>query len=329
MRVPRRHVSALAAALTVMVTLAGCAGAGAGDTRLGQAAAGGAGAFRLAEGPPVPVQGAYFGARVRGNSWSQRAEIASVTGLQTELGRRLDIVHEVMMWDGKFPEASVQAFLRQGSTLLLSWSGADTRMIASGAYDSLIRQRAQQVRALGKPIFLEWRWEMDRPNIQYQIHSPADYIAAWDHIRAIFRQEHVTNAAWVWCPTAAGFAAGTAPRYYPGNSEVDWLCADAYPGYGPYRSFATVTGPFLRWASHYRKPVMIGEYGVPGTYGEQRRAQWLLAAARTVQSHPQIKALVYFDANAKRAYALNPGSPAMQAFRRMAHYRYFNPGVLP
>jgi beta-mannanase len=193
----------------------------------------------------------------------------------------------------------------------------------------MIRQRARAIKATGRKIFLEWRWEMDRPGLQVQIHSPASYIAAWDHIRAIFAQEHVTNVGWVWCPTAHGFATGQAAAYYPGNNEVDWVCADAYPGHGPYRSFANVVAPFLSWASHHRKPVMIGEYGVPNTYGAQQRAQWLLNAASTVRDNPQVKALVYFDANAKRAYSLGPGSPALEAFRRIAHFPYFNPAGQP
>ena len=317
----------LSGAASVILLLAGCAGLGQ-TAGTGQQPASVTGWPGVTEGPPVPAHGAYFGARVKGNSYTNIADVQAVSGLQQQLGRRLSIVHIYLLWQQDFP-ASAAAFLQQGSTLLLSWSGTDTRAVISGSQDGLIRQRARQIKALRKPIFLEWRWEMDRPNLQGQIHSPADYIAAWDHIRAIFAQQHVTNVAWVWCPTAAGFAAGTAGAYYPGNSKVDWICADAYPGFGSYRSFASVTGPFLAWASHHPKPVMIGEYGVPDTYGEQRRAQWLLAAAATVRSHPQVKALVYFDANAKRSYALSPGSPALAAFRRIASYSYFNPPGVP
>ena len=201
--------------------------------------------------------------------------------LQGKIGRRLDIVHVFHMWQDPFPSSSDLAFLRQGSMLLLSWSGTDTLAVAAGRYDGWIRQRALAIKAADKRIFLEWRWEMDRPGLRAQIHSPAAYIAAWDHIRSIFAQEHVDNVAWVWCPTASGFANGTAAAYYPGDNEVNWVCADAYPGPGPYRSFATVVQPFLDWASHHRKPVMIGEYGVPDTYGPQQRAQWLWGAART------------------------------------------------
>lgn len=287
------------------------------------------GTVNPAMAPIPPARGAYFGARVRPLAYTQSAEIAAVHNLQARIGRRLDIVHVFHMWQDPFPDSSDLAFLRQGSMLLLSWSGTDTLAVASGKYDSLIRQRALAIKAVRKRIFLEWRWEMDRPGLKAQIHSPAAYIAAWDHIRSIFAQEQVDNVAWVWCPTAKGFATGTAAAYYPGDNEVNWICADAYPGPGPYRSFASVVQPFLDWASHHRKPIMIGEYGVPDTYGPQQRAQWLWGAARTVQDNAQIKALVYFDANAKHAYALQAGSPALQAFRGIAHAPYFNPISLP
>lgn len=279
----------------------------------------------LGTGAPVPpAHGAYFGARAQPRAYTQPAITSAVSTLQQEIGRRLDIVHVYAKWHDPFPAPSDLVFLRQGSMLLLSWSGADTAAIASGAYDNWIRQRALAIRATGKPVFLEWRWEMDRPGLSTQVHSPAQYIAAWDHIRSIFSQEHANNVAWVWCPTAEGFADGTAAAYYPGDREVGWVCADAYPGPGPYRSFAAIIQPFLSWASHHPKPIIIGEYGVPQTYGLQARAEWLRAAARTVQNNPRIKAIVYFDGNAKHAYALTAHSAPLQAFRDIASESYFN-----
>lgn len=310
----------------VIVALAAAAGIVIEASRSHQPGANFAGgAVNPATAPVPPAHGAYFGARVQPPVYTLPAEVTAVHNLQGEIGRRLDIVHVFHAWTDPFPDSSDLTFLRQGSLLLLSWSGADTRAIAAGKYDSLIRHRALAIKATGKRIFLEWRWEMDRPGLAAQIHSPADYIAAWDRIRSIFAQENVNNVAWVWCPTSTGFADGTAAAYYPGDNEVNWVCVDAYPGPGPYRSFATIVAPFLNWASHHHKPAMIGEYGAPDTYGPQQRAQWLWGAARTVRDNAQIKALIYFDANALHAYALVPGSPALQAFRGIAHVPYFNP----
>jgi hypothetical protein len=75
---------------------------------------------------------------------------------------------------------------------------------------------------------------------------------------------------------------------------------------------------------------MIGEFGVPQRYTSAQRAEWLRAAAQTVRSDPQVKALVYFDSGAATAdpaysMAIDPGSGPMQAFREMADSSYFDP----
>ena len=280
--------------------------------------------------PVPPTRGAYFGAWVGPDVFTQVNEINAVNSLQQQLGRRLSIVHTYVKWQARFPTASALTFLDQGSMLLISWAGADTLQIGYGADDVWIRTRALQVKALGKPVFLEWRWEMDRPNLRAQVHSGADYVRAWDRIRRIFADAGVRNAAWVWCPTAAGFADGRAAAYYPGDDQVDWVCADAYPDYGSEASFASTAGPFLAWASHHDKPVMIGEFGVPVSFGDRQRARWLRAAQQVVTGDRQIKAVLYFDASPAGqgpagSYSLGGDAAALAVFRSMARDPYFNP----
>jgi len=280
--------------------------------------------------PVPPASGAYLGAWVGPDVFTQANEILAVDSLQRTLGRQLAIVHTYLKWQAPFPTSSDLTFLDQGSTLLISWAGTDTRQIVSGADDAWIRTRARQIKALGKPVFLEWRWEMDRPNLRSQVHSGAEYVAAWDHIRAIFAAAGVRNAAWVWCPTANGFSDGQAAAFYPGDNEVDWICADAYPAYGSTASFASTVRAFLGWASHYDKPVMIGEFGVPESDGASQRAQWLRAAQQVVMADHQVKALLYFDANPagqgpQGSYSLAGDAAALSAFRAIAAQPYFNP----
>jgi hypothetical protein len=286
-----------------------------------------------AVGPAMPAHGAYIGAYVQPDSYSVSGTVAAIQALQSQLGRRLDIVHSYLKWRVPFPRPSQQAIMDQGSILLLSWTSDDTRVIASGRDDGWIRRQARAMKAAHRPIFLEWRWEMNRPSLYGQVQTPADYVAAWDHMRSIFGQEHVKNVAWVWCPTSKGFAA-TGPAYYPGNSEVDWLCADIYPPPYSYAPFAQLADPFLSWAAHIAKPVMIGEYGAPHTYSPQQRAAWLLGVAQMARLDPQIKALMYFDgdpAGEPRAgqFALDPGSAPLRAFRQIAREPYFNPSRPP
>jgi hypothetical protein len=280
---------------------------------------------------PVPDAGAYVGAWVAPTQAQYTAQdrIAAVDAFEEQLHRPLDIVHTYRKWDDPtFSDAELE-FIRDGNILLYSWAGTDTRTIASGQQDVVIRQRADDIRQMGRPILLEWRWEMDRPNLRPEVWSPEDYVAAWKHIREIFDQEGVTNAAWVWCPTSDGFANGSAPQFYPGDSEVDWVCVDAYPD-DPGQSMVELLRPFLQWAAGHPKPIIVGEYGVPRSIDGEQRAIWLRAAADMFRANPQIKAASYFDGDPAqhkpaREWSFTDDPIAMQAFAEMADDPYFNP----
>jgi Glycosyl hydrolase family 26 len=284
-------------------------------------------------GPKPPAEGAYVGAYVQPDTdYTPQGRIDAVTAFEKSTGRQLDIVQTFHPWDDEFPDQTDKWAIDNNRMLLLSWAGTDTRVIQTGRYDDLIRQRAEAIRDLGKPIFLRFRWEMDRPNLQASIWTPQDYIAAWRHVRKIFTEAKATNVSWVWCPTAAGFVDGDrAAAYYPGDSDVDWLCADVYTGQ-KLDSFGAAAGPFLDWAKgHPDKPVMIGEWATSDQFPGGQTA-WLQQAQQTAQDNPSIKALVYFDSNDKtkgpRAQLALKGE-AVGRFGQLLAEPYFNPRKLP
>jgi beta-mannanase len=162
---------------------------------------------------------------------------------------------------------------------------------------------------------------MDGLRLHDTVHSAADYIAAWDRMRSVFTAQHVTNAEFAWCPLALGFKSGVAPSYYPGDGEVDWVCADVYsPISGTVKSFASLAQPFLSWAKgHPHKPIMFGEFGAAENWGSNVRAHWLAALGGVVKTNPQIKALVYYNSNAGQArYSLQPDPGALAALAAVA-----------
>ena len=240
-------------------------------------------------------------------------------------------MHVYLQQDAAFPTSSDLAFVHQGSTPLVSWALNDSRGIAAGQDDASIRQRAEELEAIGKPVFLEWRWEMDRPNLSSLVGSPADYIAAWKHIRR--SSPNSTSTTWPgYGVRRPGDSRTERGCLLPGQRPGGLGLRRRVPGSGPHRSFADVVGPFLGWAAHHPKPIMIGESGVPQSYPPQARAQWLRDAEQTVRSHRQIKALVYFDSNTTGAspqtsFALDAGPLAV--FRGIADNQYFNPRGVP
>jgi Glycosyl hydrolase family 26 len=280
-----------------------------------------------ARGPAPPSGGAWIGAWVKPDVPTQAGRVEAEGDFQTAIGRTLDIAH-VYHSTEDFPAAADLQFIAQGKTLMISWSGDDTRVITSGRDDALIRERAEAVKALGVPILLRWRWEMNRPNLGASVWSPADYIAAWKHVRAIFTEVGATNAGWVWCPIATDFDATDAAAYYPGDDQVEWICADVYPG-PDYSSFSDVADEFMAWASHHDKPIIIGEFGAQDGGSPTQRAEWIAAAGTYAKDHPQIKAMVYFDAQINqnggdRDFTLEGTGAPLQAFRALALDPYFD-----
>ncbi|MFI0482404.1 glycoside hydrolase family 26 protein [Actinomadura sp. 9N215] len=267
---------------------------------------------------------------------AEKPGMAPVVGFEQQLGRQLDIVQNYRSWTAEFPAGLDKSVTDGNRYLLLTWGEADTKKIVQGEYDELVKSRARAVKALGKPVFLRWSRDMDKAAGKKRVHSPDDFVAAWKHLRAIFKQEKVDNVAWVWCPSARGFGGGDAPAFYPGDDQVDWICADAQPGTDyEYRDLSEAVKMFLQWARDREKPIMIAEFGVPKSYGE-RRAEWLREASKTLQD-PQVKAVVYFNsdeqaANARdkrRAYAVTGDKHTVSALRELATTPYFNPRNLP
>jgi hypothetical protein len=284
-------------------------------------------------GSLVPAAGAYLGAYVQPIAHTWQAQVRAVRLFQRQIGRPLELIHVYHPWNDPFPSQADQAFVDAGKVLLLTWGGTpDTREIIAGHYDQMITARAEAIKGLGRPILMEFRHEMDRPNLQWAMRGPAAYIRAWDHIRAVFRRAGATNVRWVWCPTGYGFQVGRAQAFYPGNAEVDWVCADVY-SYSPAQSLGQAAAAFVAWASHTRKPVIIGEFAVNGPASAW--AAWLTAAGAFARKHPRIKAIAYFDANGDDSngipftYWLGDQSRALRAFARLAATPYFQPALPP
>jgi hypothetical protein len=327
----------LAAALAAILLAAGCTGpekkppAPAPSPDLTSPPAGIAvnpGPFEAGPFEP-PRTGAYLGAWIKPEALTHAGRVEAVDGLEKDLGRRLDILNTYRRFDQLVGTESDEEFLSQGARLMISWATGDNRSITAGEHDKLIRQQARAIRKVRDPVLLRMRWEMDRPNLRATMWSGADYVAAWKHVRAVFRAEGATNVSWVWCPTAEGFVRGDAPAFYPGDDQVDWTCVDVYAG-NVFEPIGKLMGPFLEWAAQRPKPIIIGEFGVAKAWGSAGRAAWLRDAERTFKANPQIKGVAYFESDPeghgpKQQFQLTGDRPAFKAFHSMTRDPYFNP----
>ncbi len=283
----------------------------------------------------LPAVGTLFGAyRQPRAGWSADQQKASITKLEGDLDRRLDIDQHYYRWDQSFPGWIEAWDLANGRIPMVSWGGVSTKQVNSGSKDAWIRAQADRVKLLGGPLLVRWFAEMDGAVHTSDAGSFTDFSAAWRRIRGIFQARGAKNALWVWCPNAFNFAGGRSQGFYPGDAYVDWICADGYnwaPGRegAKWTSFADVFSAFYAWASPRGKPLMIGETGVlersPG-----EKAAWIAEAAAALKGgYPAIRAFVYFDAKKTETYGtfdwrVDSTASSYEAYVKMARDPYFN-----
>lgn len=296
----------------------------------------------LVAGAPSPAAGTY--AEVvppTGHGWigayinhepsaTVTDRMAQIDAAEQALGRVLDIDHHYRAFRDPLIGDLEAWDQERGRISLVSWHAVRTDRVVGGDFDHVIDQQARSVRDFGQPILLRWGWEMDMTR-RWWVTSPEDYIAAWRRIVGRFRELGADNAAFVWCPTAAGFREGTAQAWYPGDAWVDWICADGYnwaPAPGPgWRSFERIFADFHAWASLRGKPLMVGEVGVQDDRAGSKAA-WLREANEAIQERmPAIRALVYFDTEARYDWRTRPADgDAFEAWRDVVNDPYWAPG---
>lgn len=292
----------------------------------------GGGGQAAAQGEPHVLFGAWVNKAYAGQSRRQQ-----ILTLEAFLGRKLAIDHEGFFgWKSPLPTSQLRWDIAAGRHPFVAWHQASSASINSGTQDAFIRRRALAYKALGGSIMLAFGPEMDRRTIQG---TPQQFIDAWTRVRSIFARAGAANVAFVWCPTAYGFATGRAQPYYPGDDEVGWLCADGY-NWGTihpsstWSSFPQVFRAFLDWAhsEHPGVPAVLGEWAsVEDPDRPGRKAEWINNARLKIeQRYPQLRGLIYFDTigydattGARVDWRANTSQSAYDAFKRMADDPYY------
>jgi Glycosyl hydrolase family 26 len=190
-----------------------------------------------------------------------------------------------------------------GSIPMVSWkvdfSGG---RVVSGDDDAYLHTQASAIKAFGKPVLVRLDWEMNGSwYVWGSGHvSPNAYVASWRYIRTLFRNQGVTNAAFVWCPNVGELNQKRSELWYPGSNYVDWIGVDAYPD--PSDATATTTmvagtdgmDAMADFAADQRKPFMLAEWG-PQVVDAKAPEVFDLVFAWAERHPDSVKALVYFD----------------------------------
>jgi plastocyanin len=288
-----------------------------------------------AEAPELPAKGSLFGAYVGIPAGSGLDRRTVWTQFEQDVGRRMAVDRVFYSWDAVWPTADDAWSRDQGRMLYLSWgirrldrSIVQWADIASGAYDAVIDARAADLIAFDAPVIFSFTPEPENDPAG----TPADFIAAFRHIRDRFETAGVANVRYAWTMMAWSFRTGNAANFYPGDDAVDIIAADGYNWYacerptGPWRSFTDIFKDFHKFGTAHSKPMFVAEWGsnedpaVPG-----RKATWIAEAATQIAAWPGIKGAVYFNTDAGCPRWVTSSPSALASFSAMAADPYFNP----
>jgi hypothetical protein len=168
--------------------------------------------------------------------------------------------------------------------------------------------------------------------------SANDNINAYRKVHNLFREEGVTNVAFVWAPSMVSSPATTANasnKYYPGDAYVDWVGMTIYiheawrnaQGNGLDTKFAAAMA-----SAGSSKPMFILGLGVadPTTSGYNKVTALEHFFDDVELKYPTVKGLIYYniDVNSNFAYKLEHDDAVMNVWQdRTAHDRYVVSGI--
>jgi mannan endo-1,4-beta-mannosidase len=262
---------------------------------LGQSAAASAPAQKM-----VPLSsllnpaGKFFGVEVNGAPDS----LNPVFNVAASIGRNPNLVGQYVSWKVPFDSAAAARAVSYGALYYAVWEPFNTSVasIADGASDAYITQFAKAVRAFGDPIALSFGHEMNGNWYPWGTTgtTPAEFVAAWQHIHDLFAQAGADNVIWVWNPNIINPMPNVPLEpFWPGANYVDWVGVTGYFATTGPHTFDGVYGATMAEIREFTtKPFLIAETSVENGDSETASVDSLMSG---VEQSTDVLGLVWFD----------------------------------
>ena len=302
--------------------------------------------------PALPARAIYLGVYLWPNYPIFPQQIAA---FEAEVGKKHAIYHFYVDWvsDGSWSNAEgpLNDIIQHGSTPMLTWMSCDGSQcgtgcdaswdlegINNGSHDTYIRSFAGSVAAWGHTLLLRWGHEMNLVGYPWTGYcngandaAPLAFIAAYQRIHNLFKQEGATNVQFIWSPNyqsypdAAGDSWNDIDNYYPGDAYVDWIGVGGY-NWGAsssnnnykYLTFTDLFDGYLRSeaALHPTKPEMVADYSSVEDDGPGDKATWISQAFAAMPNYPNLSAEVWYDGLPTQSYfAITSTAASLVAYR--------------
>ena len=196
-----------------------------------------------------------------------------------------------------FPVGFATQAAAKGTMVLEQWQprGTSNKAIAGGAEDPVIIAAAKAVASVPNQVIISYGQEMNGDWYDWGTtgsgnSNPADYVAAYQHVYNIFKQQGVRNVTWLWDPNVQYTGSTPLWEVYPGDMYVDWVGLDGYFSV-PDINFNMLFGPSIATLRQITgKPLLIAEVGASGAAAPEQIAD-TFANARLAG----VAGVVYFD----------------------------------
>jgi hypothetical protein len=177
-------------------------------------------------------------------------------------------------WGQPFDASFAAAASRHDAIPLVQLDPTRVRLaaIAAGRYDVYLTKFANAVKKYRQAVIMGFAHEMNGSWYSWGYHkaSPADFVAAWQHIWRLFRSLGAGNVTWLWTVNVINNAQhGAIPDpkpWWPGDRYVQWVGIDGYYLQKTYQ-FTSLFGPTISAVREFtRDPILISETGAPQPY---------------------------------------------------------------
>jgi hypothetical protein len=267
---------------------------------------------------------------------------SAIVDLEHQIDRRLAISRHYAKWNDPLPNGFQEWSVSRGRIPYVSWHAETTSggpvawsSIAGGQYDDWIARQARSLRRSGFRMFFTFHHE---PENDPDTGNAAEFVAAYDRIRGIFREHRVPNLTWIVTLMASTYSGGNGGPGAWMPSSFRYCGADGYnryPCFGEeWQTFSALFAPARDFAKSRGKGLFIGEYGCPeqdccgNTSGDPgAKALWFREASQTIKSWPEVKAAVYSHAYSDQfqcAYWVDTRRRSLAAFRHVGLKSYFS-----
>jgi hypothetical protein len=288
-----------------------------------------------------PRKGVLLGATQSGVSESVPSQLAR---LESSIGRRVDIEHRYMQGTCSLEVGVIKAAARRGHIPMVSWFPNPSLggEVLRGDADACIRNVGRQIARQPHKLLLRPYWEFNgywmpwSKDTDGSLLTTDEFKRLWTRTIDRLREGGAfPKASVVWCPSAGYYnnpnGSLDAKASYPGDSYVDWVCADDFNhvGDGVWREIADLFHPPQNVEHDFRgrKPFLVGETGsIEDPSDPNRKGNWFRNARRYIKSSmPGMRGFVYFDvAYTDGDWRIGTTSSSLGGLRDLARDPYFD-----